>query len=101
MIGGLRYKGIIIAGSPNGYKLALNLEDINNYLAHDNNIVFPMLDKLKLARDQVNALIGHNILGGEYESFDLLINALTTDQIRKYTAEPDVEKIQMIEDTKD
>lgn len=101
VIGGLRYKGIIIAGSPNGYKLALNLEDINNYLAHDNNIVFPMLDKLKLARDQVNALIGHNILGGEYESFDLLINALTTDQIRKYTDEPDVEKIQMIEDIND
>ena len=33
-----------------------------------------MLDKLKLARDQVKTLIGHNILGGEYESFDLLIN---------------------------
>ena len=81
--------------------MTLNLEDINNYLAHDNNIVFSMLDKLKLARDQVNALIGHNILGGEYESFDLLINALTTDQIRKYTDEPDVEKIQMIEDIND
>ena len=96
IIGGLRYKGIIIAGSPNGYKLALNLDDINNYLSHDNNIVFPMLDKLKLARDQIRSLIGYNILGGEYEKFDIIIDRLTTEQIRQYTSEPDVEKIKMI-----
>ena len=101
VIGGLRYNNIIIAGSPNGYKLALTLEEINNYLTHDKNIVFPMLDKLKTARDQVKMLIGYNILNGEYESFDTLINVLTTDQIKKYTTEPDIEKIKTIDDEPD
>ena len=57
-----------------------------------------MLDKLKLARDQIRSLIGYNILGGEYEKFDIIIDRLTTEQIRQYTTEPDVEKIKMIDE---
>ena len=98
IIGGLRYKGIIIAGSPSGYKLALNLDDITNYLAHDSNIVFPMLSKLKLARDEIMSLAGYNILAGEYQNFDAILTQLSAEQIRQYVEEPDVEKMEMIKD---
>ena len=51
-----------------------------------------------MARDQIRSLIGYNILGGEYEKFDIIIDRLTTEQIRQYTTEPDVEKIKMIDE---
>jgi len=98
IIGGLRRKKIIIAGSPNGYKLALTLADIKEYLQHDNNIIFPMLEKLKMAKGEVMFLIGHNILQEEYSRFDTILNALTDSQLHQYTDEPNIEKIQMVSD---
>ena len=53
VIGGIRTHGIIIAGTKNGYRFALNIEDINNYLDHNKNVIDPMLKRLKIARESV------------------------------------------------
>lgn len=53
IIGGLRDKGIIIAGSTRGYRLALSSEDVQQYLKHDSSIIEPMLNRLRRARETV------------------------------------------------
>lgn len=98
IVGGLRMQGIIIAGSPNGYKLALNLDDINEYLLHDKKIIFPMLKKLRMAKDSVQTIIQYNILSGEYSRFDDILNVITENDLQQYSDEPDIEKIQMFSD---
>ena len=52
-------------------------------IAHDSNIVFPMLSKLKLARDEIMSLAGYNILAGEYQNFDAILTQLSAEQIRQ------------------
>ena len=51
VIGGLRKENIIIAGSPIGYKLALSLEDVNEYLEQARKSFFPCL-KLWLKQEK-------------------------------------------------
>jgi len=45
--------GVVLAGSPNGYKLALRAADIGEYLEHTESIVQPMLTRVALARQSV------------------------------------------------
>ncbi len=53
IIGGLRDEGIILSGSNEGYRLALSLSDIKEYLKHDKSIMEPMLNRLMKARETV------------------------------------------------
>jgi hypothetical protein len=53
LIGAIRDDGVVLAGSPNGYKLALTAADIGEYLAHTESIVQPMLARVILARQSV------------------------------------------------
>ena len=53
VIGGIRMQGIIIAGTQNGYRFALTLEDITDYLDHNKNVIEPMIKRLKTARESV------------------------------------------------
>lgn len=53
VIGDIRMHGIILAGSSKGYKLALTLDDVTNYLEHNKNIIEPMIAKLSKARQSV------------------------------------------------
>jgi len=53
LVGVIRDLGVVLAGSPNGYKLALTAADIGEYLAHTESIVGPMLARVKLARQSV------------------------------------------------
>jgi hypothetical protein len=67
IIGEIRLQGIILAGSQSGYRLALTLDDIKDYLEHNRNIIEPMISKLSKARqsvrhDTANAV---DILGNE------------------------------------
>lgn len=67
IIGEIRLQGIIIAGSQSGYRLAMTLGDIREYLEHNRNIIEPMISKLAMARqsvkhDTANAV---DILGNE------------------------------------
>jgi len=53
VIGKLRDAGIILAGSNDGYRLALTSRDIEDYIRHDKSIIEPMLRRLLIARDAV------------------------------------------------
>jgi hypothetical protein len=53
LVGNIRDAGIVVAGSPNGYKLALTPPDITEYLTHTESIVGPMLARVRLAREAV------------------------------------------------
>ena len=101
IIGGLRRAGIIISGSQNGYKLALSLKDIDEYLEHDKTIIIPMLSKLRSAQTNVRALIGYNILSGAYSDLEPLVDVLKERTLVAYTEEPDIENIKLVEDNAD
>ena len=85
VIGGLRRNNIIIAGSPIGYKLALSIDDVNEYLEHDKKIILPMLDKLSKARKNILMLMKYDILQSpEYKDLNILINALSENNLSEY-----------------
>lgn len=64
IIGKLRDSGIILCGSSLGYRVALSLADINDYMEHDRNIIEPMLHRLQKARENVKTVTprGYDIL---------------------------------------
>ena len=62
IIGGLRFAGIIISGSNKGYRLALSRTAIEDYLDHNTKIIFPMLSRLRKARERVLSFINYDIL---------------------------------------
>lgn len=62
IIGGLRFAGIIISGSNKGYRLALSRTAIEDYLDHNTKIIFPMLSRLRKARERVSSFINYDIL---------------------------------------
>ena len=87
IIGGLRRANIIIAGSPIGYKLALSLEDVNEYLEHDKKIILPMLQKLAKARSNIKLLMNHDILTNVlYADLKVLIDSLSESKLETYAA---------------
>ncbi len=89
VIGGLRKANIIIAGSPIGYKLALSLDDVNEYLEHDKKIILPMLKKLSKARSNIKMLMNHDILqNAAYEDLKTLIDSLSEARLENY-AQPE------------
>ncbi|MDZ4179945.1 MAG: DUF3800 domain-containing protein, partial [Coriobacteriia bacterium] len=65
MVGFLRDKGVVVAGSAHGYKLAISAADIQEYLAHTEGIVAPMLTRVARARESVllDTSGAHDILG--------------------------------------
>lgn len=53
VIGKIREAGIIIAGTNEGYRLAITKEDIRDYIRHDKSIIEPMISRLLEARRSV------------------------------------------------
>lgn len=53
IIGRLRDKGVIIASSPQGYKIPSKRSELHDFINHDAKIVMPMLARLKKSRDLV------------------------------------------------
>jgi len=64
IIGKIRDEGIILAGASDGYRLALSIEDVRDYLDHDRNVIEPMLSRMVKARESVlvDTARGHDIL---------------------------------------
>ncbi len=59
VIGKIRDQGILLTGSNEGYRLALDIHDITDFLQHDKSIIEPMLNRLLVARDTVKAITGN------------------------------------------
>ncbi|MGN7986066.1 DUF3800 domain-containing protein [Pedobacter sp. 22226] len=53
VVGSLRDKGIVIASSKSGYKIPSNAEDLTNFIEHGNQILLPMLNRIKMAREAI------------------------------------------------
>ncbi|MDK2818948.1 MAG: DUF3800 domain-containing protein [Spirochaetota bacterium] len=53
IIGKIREYGIIIVGTKKGYKLATSTKDVDEYIKHDENIIYPMLKKLLAAKNGI------------------------------------------------
>jgi hypothetical protein len=51
----LRNKGVIISSSTKGYKLPANEGDLYAFLKHNNSIIKPMIDRIKICRDSIKA----------------------------------------------
>lgn len=56
VIGEMRNSGIIISGTSQGYRLALSMSDIEDYLSHNKGVTFPMYSRIARARNTVKAV---------------------------------------------
>lgn len=68
IVGNLRDKGVLIASSPNGYKIPTNAKDLENFIKLGYRIIMPMLNRIKEARNAIK-LMTHNeldIIGNDY-----------------------------------
>lgn len=83
IIGKLRFDGIILCGSPLGYRVALSLDDINDYIEHDKNIIEPMLWRLQVARNNVRLITpdNHDILAlDKFNNLRLFVDIFSSNK---------------------
>ncbi len=85
VIGPLRDAGIVIAGSHDGYRLAMNYDDVRRYVEHGSIVIEPMMARLERAREQIKFATSNrlDILG---EDSFLRLKALA-DRFSDYNAE--------------
>lgn len=57
----LRDEGVIISSSPKGYKIPANEAEIYDFINHGNQVVIPMLWRLKKCRDLVKLATNDNV----------------------------------------
>jgi len=55
VIASLRNDGVIISSSTKGYKLPANEGDLYAFLKHNNSIIRPMIDRIKICRNSIKA----------------------------------------------
>lgn len=92
VIGGLRNKGIIITGSSKGYKIALSLSDIQEYLDHDKHIIEPMLYRIQQARSVIKGNFSHDILASsDYVVLKKILDYIETEKTTQLLQREDVE----------
>lgn len=95
VIGKIRDEGIILAGSNDGYRLALSVEDIEEYLSHDKNIIEPMLARMLKARGSVLFDTGqkYDVLSKpEYHSLKMLANTFSDASLTVNVAQTEIEE---------
>lgn len=99
VIGGLRRAGVIISGTSDGYKLALSLEDIREYLDHDRIVIEPMLEKLRFARGLLQAELSYDILSEDrYSNLAEFLRVMLDERVNMVT-ELDDESVRVYEET--
>ena len=76
VLGKLRSSGILISGTPSGYKLVTGTADLRIYLEHGDSIITPMLYRLKCAQETLSSKTEVKVF--EEQSFKLLTKLLTT-----------------------
>lgn len=53
IIAKLRDEGVLISSSHSGYKIPVNEKEINDYINQSNNMIKPLLDRIKICRDKI------------------------------------------------
>lgn len=97
VVGGLRRTGVIISGTSEGYKLALSLDDIREYLNHDRIVIEPMLEKLRFARGLLKTELDYDILSEDpYSNLSEFLRVMTDQRIKSVT-EIDEESVKIFE----
>lgn len=89
IIGKIRDAGIILCGSPLGYRIALTLGDITDYVEHDKSIIEPMLWRLNTARESIKTITTNNydILSSErFWKLRSFVDSFVADEIKNKTA---------------
>ncbi len=77
IIGGLRDKGFVFAGTSSGMRLAMTWADIRDYLNHDDGIIGPMLSRLGIARETVKVVTNNSLdilASPEYHRLGMLVD---------------------------
>lgn len=53
VIAKIRDKGVILASSPNGYKIPCKVSEVYDFINHGKNVILPMLHRLKTCNDKI------------------------------------------------
>ncbi len=84
VIGPLRDAGLVLAGSNDGYRLAMSTRDIRLYLDHDWAIIKPMLHRLKTAQEVIRMATSNRVdilTLPEYSSLRCLVRTFEDQQL--------------------
>ncbi|RLD43929.1 MAG: hypothetical protein DRI88_10290, partial [Bacteroidetes bacterium] len=84
VIGPLRDAGLVLAGSNDGYRLAMSTRDIRLYLDHDWAIIKPMLHRLKTAQEVIRMATSNRVdilTLPEYASLRCLVRTFEDQQL--------------------
>lgn len=82
VIGKLRDDGILIASSKDGYRIPSQKADIWNFLRHQNNIVGPIIGRVKKCRERVKTATLGKLDVLEEPEFALLKQLVEGDQVK-------------------
>jgi len=85
VIGPLRDAGIVLAGSHDGYRLAMTYDDVRRYVEHGSIVIEPMMARLERAREQIKFATANRLDILSEGSF-LRLKALA-DRFSDYNAE--------------
>ena len=82
IIAKLRDEGVIIASSPNGYKIPSKVSEVYDFIKHSKSVIFPMLNRLKKCNDTIR-LATNNTLdlfdNTEYQVLSKLLASIEAD----------------------
>ena len=61
MVGNLRDKGILISSSRDGYKIPVNIQDLESFIKHGNRIILPMISRIREMRKAMKLATGNEL----------------------------------------
>ncbi len=61
IIAKIRDNGVIIASSPNGYKLPASIAEVCDFINHGRNVILPMLSRLKICNETIRVATNNKI----------------------------------------
>lgn len=92
VIGGLRDDGVLIAGTSEGYRLALTTGDVDDYLGHTESVVIPMLARVAVARGIVEQDTGgnHDVLEPKHPELKAVVDSYGDSRLTSFVGDVSV-----------
>ncbi len=90
IIGSLRDRGVVVAGSSSGYKLAMSEADIAEYLVHTDGIIGPMMHRLRVARRTASLDTGGrlDILAEVWPDMRMMLDSIVEGRVAEASRPP-------------